>query len=421
MKTIAKVFLAVLCVVLVGCASVQPVNSTEESVSLSHEGYKLEKVVILSRHNIRSPLVEKGSVLASMTPHEWFEWSSGTSELSLKGGVLETIMGQYFRKWLDSEGLIKENTRIADNVRIYSNSKQRTIATARFFSAGLFPNANVKVEYHLATDSMDPVFNPQLVFESEAYFSAVRAQVSDLFSEAIESLEDNYELMVYVTDTDHEFRTDDTELVLKKGAEPGMTGSLKLACQLSDAIVLQYFEESDEVKAAFGKKLSMEEWEALSEIKDVYGDVLFTAPLVAPVVAHPLLVELKSEMEANDRVFSFLCGHDSNVGSVLSALQVKDYSVEGSIEKKTPIGCKLVFSQWSSEDGSLYWSVDLVYQTTEQLREDTILDLKNNPGIFHLEFEDMQTNEDGLYADRALMDRFSSAISGFDKIESSYK
>ena len=419
MKTFSRILLAVLCVVLVGCASVQP-NTTQESVSLSREGYELEKVVILSRHNIRSPLVEKGSVLAGMTPHEWFEWSSGTSELSLKGGVLETIMGQYFRKWLDSEGLIKENTRFSDNVRIYANSKQRTIATARFFSAGLFPNANVQVEYHLLTDAMDPVFNPQLLLDSESYFSAVREQVFELYGGAIESLADNYDLMVYVTDTDYEFKTDDTELVLKKGAEPGMTGSLKLACQLSDAIVLQYFEEPDAVKAAFGKKLSTEDWEALSEIKDVYGDVLFTAPLVSTVVAHPLLMELESEMEAEDRVFSFLCGHDSNVGSVLSALQVKDYSVEGAIEKKTPIGCKLVFTQWS-KDGNLYWSVDLVYQTTEQLREETILDLKNNPGICHLEFEGMQTNEDGLYSDKALKDRFETAISKFYEIQYSYK
>jgi len=133
MKALLKIFLVALCFVLVGCSTAHPVSSTEAGVSLSHEGYKLEKVVILSRHNIRSPLVEKGSVLDNATTHQWYEWSSGPSELSLKGGVLETIMGQYFRKWLDSEGLIKENTRIAENVRIYANSKQRTIATARYF------------------------------------------------------------------------------------------------------------------------------------------------------------------------------------------------------------------------------------------------------------------------------------------------
>ena len=58
--------------------------------SLSREGYTLEQVVILSRHNIRSPLSGKGSVLDEITPHDWFAWSSNPGELSLRGGVLET-------------------------------------------------------------------------------------------------------------------------------------------------------------------------------------------------------------------------------------------------------------------------------------------------------------------------------------------
>ena len=61
--------------------------------------YKLKEVVILSRHNIRSPLSTNGSALSKMTPHEWMEWSSAASELTLRGGVLETEMGQFFRKW----------------------------------------------------------------------------------------------------------------------------------------------------------------------------------------------------------------------------------------------------------------------------------------------------------------------------------
>lgn len=412
MRTFEKIFLALLCVVLAGCSSVQPVSQVEESVSLSHEGYKLEKVVILSRHNIRSPLVD------NVTTHEWYEWSSGPSELSLKGGVLETIMGQYFRKWLDSEGLIKENTRIADNVRIYANSKQRTIATARYFSAALFPNANVMVEYHMDTDSMDPVFNPVITLESESYNAAVREQIAQLFTEAIEGLADNYSLLTYVIDhgDPDSFRTDDYEIVLQKGAEPGVTGSLKLGCQISDALVLQYYEEADEVKAGFGKNLTLSQWEAISEIKDVYIDVLNTAPLVSVVIAHPLLIELENEIKAEGRVFSFLCGHDSNVASVLSALEVRKYKLENSIERNTPIGCKLVFSEWSSEDGSLYWSVDLVYQTTAQLRENTVLDLSDGPAVCHLEFEGLQCNGDGLYPDSAFKEHFATSIDKFYEV-----
>jgi hypothetical protein len=64
--------------------------------------YRLEQVVILSRHNIRSPLSGKDSLLGTVTPHTCFNWTSVTSQLSLRGGALETIMGQYFRKYLIS-------------------------------------------------------------------------------------------------------------------------------------------------------------------------------------------------------------------------------------------------------------------------------------------------------------------------------
>lgn len=69
------------------------------------DGYQLEKVVILSRHNIRSPLTDKDSLLKKVTNNEWFNWSSKSSELSIRGGDLETEMGQYFRRYFALEGL----------------------------------------------------------------------------------------------------------------------------------------------------------------------------------------------------------------------------------------------------------------------------------------------------------------------------
>ena len=68
------------------------------------ERYALEEMVILSRHNIRSPISGPGSVLSRITPHEWFAWSSAPGELSLRGGALEMEMGLFFREWLVGEG-----------------------------------------------------------------------------------------------------------------------------------------------------------------------------------------------------------------------------------------------------------------------------------------------------------------------------
>ncbi len=409
----------------------KPETEVRLGTDLTKDGYVLQQVVILSRHNIRSPLSGAGSVLDNATPYTWHEWSSAPSELSVRGGMLETEMGIYFRKWLEDEALVEENYHPAsEEVRIYANSKQRTIATARFFSAGLFPVDNISVETHMEFDTMDPVFTPQLTFISDMYAADAEHEIRELFSGRIAGLSDNYELLSDVLDIPEsegwksgeisEFRTDDLQVVLEEGKEPAIKGSLKTACSISDALVLQYYEEEDPVAAAFGNELTWEDWEAIAEVKDVYEDVLFTAPLIAVNVAHPLLEEIYSEMNTDGRKITFLCGHDSNVGSVLAALNVLDYDLPNAIEKRTPIGCKLVFSKWMNDAGETYWSVDLVYQTTEQLRNISILDSENEPEVYHLEFRDIVPNTDGLYREEDFMRMIEKAIDEYDRIYEEY-
>ncbi len=43
----------------------------------------LDRGTVLSRHNIRSPLLGSGSLLGDITPHAWFDWTPKPSELSL--------------------------------------------------------------------------------------------------------------------------------------------------------------------------------------------------------------------------------------------------------------------------------------------------------------------------------------------------
>ena len=126
-----------------------------------NKDYALRQVVVLSRHNIRSPLSEKGSMISEITPHEWFKWTSNTGELSLRGAMLETTMGQYFRLWLEEEGLFPENFIPEEGeVRFYANGFQRTQATAHYFSTGLLPVAVVPVERHGEYNEPDDTFLP---------------------------------------------------------------------------------------------------------------------------------------------------------------------------------------------------------------------------------------------------------------------
>lgn len=409
-----------------------PEVSGEAAGGLSHDGYKLEQVVVLSRHNIRAPLRGGGSVLEEVTPYEWIEWSSPASQLSIRGGTLETGMGQYFRKWLEHEGLFPENYHPEEEaVRVYANSKQRTIATARFFTSGLMPTDDEEVEYHVEFNEMDPVFTPMLRFLSDKYEKAVDEQIEELYADDIAALDDNYGFLEEVIDMDDSpgikdgsvkpLTTDDTDIIFEKNEEPAMNGSLKTANSVSDAMTLQYYEAEDPAQEAFGKDMSEEDWNKLTEIKSVYNSVMFATPLLSYVEANPLLKEISSEMGNEDRQFTFLCGHDCNIISVLTSLRAEKTELPGAIEKEAPIGSKIVFSNWKSEDGGEYWSVDYVYETVDQLKSMSLVDLENPPAVSPIRLEGLEQNEDGLYAEKDLEGRFDEAIGEYKKIIKEYK
>ena len=396
------------------------------------EDYTLKEVVIMSRHNIRAPLVSNGAANVIATPHEWFHWTGNASELSLRGGVLETEMGQYFRKWLESEGLIPENYLPEDGeVRFYANSKQRTIATAQYFSSGFLPGANVTIERHGDFGSMQPTFDPAITFCSESYAAAVQEQFEQLGGASIAAdLEECYRLLadtVDYTESDAykngeltDFVTDDTTILAEEGKELTIGGTLKTASSVSDALVLQYYEEPDPVKAAFGKTLTNEQWEQIAAITTKFTMTRHGLPLIAVNAANPLLKEIRSEFTADGRRFTFLCGHDANIINVLTAREAEDYQLPYTLEKKTPIGIKLVFEKWEDKDGKEFAAVELVYQSTEQLRDKTILTLETPPAIYGLSFEGMEKNADGLYAYDDVIARLDKAINAYDDMVAEY-
>lgn len=397
----------------------------------------LDKVVVLSRHNIRSPLSGSGSLLGDITPHAWVDWTSNPSELSLRGAMLETIMGQYFRLWLEKEGLFPENYRPDENaVRFYANAKQRTLATARYFSAGLLPVAETYIESHAPYDTMDPTFTPALNFVTEDYARDVEAQVAELGGIAglpgiHAKLADAISLLMDVTDmgeseayragTYGDLLSDETTLTLKAGSEPGMTGPIKTATSVADALILQLYEEPDALKAAFGHELTEADWQAIHGIVDTYTEMLFATPLVSVNVAHPLLQEIRSELASEERKFSFLCGHDSNVASVLAAMGAEDYLLPDTVEQHTPIGVKLVFERWADAEGKAYYLVSLVYQSTDQLRQITPLTLETPPMKYPLHFADVNETAGGMIPEEDLLALLDRAIAEYDALLTQYE
>lgn len=423
--------MAVICLSVSLPAAAQAQRSKEFK-----DKYQLKEAVVLSRHNIRSPLSDSKSDLGRMTPHQWTKWSAGKSELTSRGGALETMMGQYFRKWAVDAGLFPENyVPTADDLNVIANSMQRCIATAQYFSSGFMPVGGVTVNHRYVPSKMDPLFNPQLTKVSPEFVAEAMRQIAAMGGDKgivgiNEAIAPDYALAMDVLDIDESPMAKekdpklaatsnyDTEILLEKWKEPAMApgSALKELNAASDAFILQYYEEPDTVKAAFGHDLTRSQWEQLAHIKDVYQDVLFTAPIVAVNVARPLVQYMYDELRSPDRKFTFLVGHDSNLSSVATALGVEEYELPDAIEKKTPIGSKMVVEKFVGPDGQEYADINLVYQTVDQLRGLQLLDLDNPPAVFPLSLKGLTRNEDGLYKLADVEARFEEALRAYDAI-----
>lgn len=390
--------------------------------------YELKEVVVMSRHNIRSPLSSGGAVYKRVTPHEWFAWSSPSSQLSLRGGVLETEMGQFFRKWVVGEGLLPDNYRpTGDEVLFYANSRQRTFATAKYFSAGFLPFANVEITHKLDEDKMDPVFTPKFTKMNDKYRQQVIDEMQALHGGPqawMQSVQPTLTLMEQVLDISHSpaalegdtlhFRFDDTQFKIEKDDEPRMTGGYTMANTVADALVLQCYES--ESMTAFGHELTTEQWRAICGVKEVYDGLLFTTHAAAVNIAHPLVSRIREELNRTDRKFMFLCGHDSNLASIGAALRLKFPETEHAIELHTPIGSKIVFEKWSdgTED---YVAINLVYAAVSQMQSRTLLSSDVPPMVLAVTVEGLTPNADGLYRMADIDGRFAEAMAEYDAIE----
>ena len=71
-------------------------------------------------------------------------------------------------------------------------------------------------------------------------------------------------------------------------------------------------------------------------------------------------------------------------------------------------------------DGAPYVSVDMVYQTVEQLRAAPLLDLDCHPAVVSMRFAGLTANADGLYNAQDFMTLLQDSIAEYDSIAAAY-
>lgn len=404
--------------------------------SFAQTNLSLEKVTVVSRHSVRTPLEQYLNTLDEITGdgYQWTRWSVPGSNLTLRGGALETLFGEYFRLWLDKEGLKLDST----DVYFGASSKQRTIATARAFAAGMFPLMTVPVDYKVKADGsigyLDQDYLPLLnnrcaadgKFDTVAFKAEAYRELGELQAPSYEFLEKilrmKHSEYARNNGNGHFDNTVGVNLYFYnrngKELEPTMHGGLNKANMASDAFILQYYEMENAKDAAFGRRLSFEDWKKLASIKDCYGEILFAkAPIISVNISHCMLKRIQSEMSLEGHKFAFLCTHDSMIAAVLAALRVDDYELPNTIEVKTPIGFKMVLEQWvetGCDNPQKYVRARLVYQSTEQIRGMKQMNLSNPPMSYELSFAGLEKEPNGMYRYDNFMQHLQKSIDAYN-------
>lgn len=395
----------------------------------------LEKVTILSRHSVRAPLETYLSTLDEMTGkgYQWTRWSVPGSYLTLRGGALETLFGEYCRLWLDSQHFALDSTDIYFGV----SSKQRTIATARAFAAGMLPLMTIPVDYkvdengkvgYLDQDYL-PLLNNRCTIDDSFDIAAFQAEAYRELGELQAPSYTFLEKMLRMKHSDYARKrgTDHFDPYVgvcldfydKNGMplEPTMRGGLKDANMASDAFILQYYEMENAKDAAFGRRLCFNDWKRLAYVKDYYGDILFAkAPIISVNISHCMLKRIQAEMLPEGHKFAFLCSHDSMISAVLAALRTTPYELPNTIETQTPIGFKLVLEQWVETEvpnSKRYVRARLMYQSTEQIRGMKQMDLDNPPMSYDLSFTGLEKADNGMYEYDDFMQHLQKSIDAY--------
>ncbi|KAJ2943329.1 hypothetical protein O0L34_g12136 [Tuta absoluta] len=360
-------------------------------VTCDVEALKLVKVVILSRHNIRTPL---SSNLVKVTPNVWPQYAEEDGFLTAKGRLLEVFMGEYFSQWLRKERLLTKDCPEENSTVIYANVLQRTRETAKEFVAAAFKKCNVTMHYE------QPIFHPIIRNTSEVF----KQKVVEVMQNKLDSLtlNDAYMKLNDVLDFNNSQLCNETnfcdltkkmdEVLYKVGDEPNIYGPLSIGNSVMDALLMAYYNGKE---VGWGK-IAENDWGLLTGITKENQNVRFNSTLLATHVAEILLHKMSEIIKNDDITFAMLVGHDSNINSVISSLGFQHFVLPNQYER-TPVGGKIVFQKWYDEKSDRFLlKIDYVYQTTEQIRYAVPLSLETPPKHVTLRLTSCNYDENGF-------------------------
>ncbi len=366
---------------------------------------QLERVVLLYRHGVRSPL--PGEIqLDEINRKAWPSWSQAPSELTQHGIAGVALMGRYDRQRLVAHQLFAaQGCPDSSSIWFWANTDQRTIASAQALAQGFAPGCAISIG-HQPPGSEDPLFHP---IEAGAVSWSAADAVASIQAHSggpnalTASHADDLAAMAQVMGCGADSTAPFCDAQNWRGAltvspdqkHLALSGPIASTSGTAEAILMAYVE---------GKPLSDVGWgrtdagklESLSRLHsllfDIYARPDYMAQRVAAVMSKHLIATLQDDHAPR---LSVMVGSDNNIVALASVLDLH-FKMPGYGKDDPPVGGALGMELWRDAANRRYVRVFYQAQSLAQLRALQPINERQPPATLTLHPAGCVPNKQGL-------------------------
>jgi 4-phytase/acid phosphatase len=368
----------------------------------------LQKVVIVSRHGVRAPIVSLAE-RTSWASDPWPTWSEPDGDLTARGALLAVQMGRYYRQYLNQQAAMPtEGCPARGSVFVYADTPERTKRTAQALIEGL-AGANCGITLRTRGDvKVDALFHPLesgvCKLDPLAAQARVIERVAGNLNNATRDFRTQFEALQSVLGCckpalctafgkGEKCTLTDLPTVMSPrvdGSGIDLLGALAIGSSAAELLLLEYADGKPQPEVGWGRVTNAQMQQTFRLHTEAY-DLMQRTPYLAKKRGSALLSRVAqvvtsarslgfglADPAARDAQFVAYVGHDTNLFNLAGMLDTS-WLQPGYQRNQTPPAGALMFEVKEGGDKKLRVYTSYVAQSLEQMRTLAPLTLEAPP------------------------------------------
>ncbi|MEO8302641.1 MAG: histidine-type phosphatase [Betaproteobacteria bacterium] len=396
----------------------------------------LQRVVIVSRHGVRTPTVAP-AVLAGWSNDAWPGWKDPIGNLTSRGALLATQMGRYYRQYLAAQGAMPaEGCPAPGSVYIDADVVERTKATAQALIEGLSGGA-CGIAYRTRGDvDVDGLYHPLAAGVCKIDPMVAQTQVLERVAGDLNTLTREFKAPFDALQSvigcckpavctaygkGERCALPDLPTMMSPridGSGIALLGALAIADTASELLLLEYADGKPTDEVGWGRA-TVEKMQQTLRLHTEAMDLMQRTPYLARKMGSALLLRVaqavaserssslgQAESAVRDAKFVAYVGHDTNIFNLAGMLDAS-WLQPGYQRNQTPPAGALMFEIKARSDGTQLVYTSYVAQSLEQMRNVVPLSLDVPPVKTPLRLPGCSAAAPGF---ACTMDAFAAAV-----------